>query len=165
MPKKPLKIIGINPGSRYLGIAIFQGSDLRDWRVKTFKEKWSQEKKEKIVKVILRFIDHHKPNILAIKKLHPSRSSKNLNLLVAMIQELCKRRGIRVCQYSIEDMNNFILQEEKANREKMAKRLISEYPDLFHDFEKENKNKNPYYSRMFEAVALASMCFHQIDKK
>ncbi|GAF91324.1 unnamed protein product, partial [marine sediment metagenome] len=48
MPKKTLKIIGINPGTRYLGISVFQDSDLRDWRIKVFQEKWSEHKIKKI---------------------------------------------------------------------------------------------------------------------
>jgi len=31
MPQNPLKVLGINPGTRYLGIAYFYGDDLLDW--------------------------------------------------------------------------------------------------------------------------------------
>jgi len=164
MPKKSLKIIGINPGTRHLGIAIFLDSDLRDWRVKSFKEKWSKEKMEKIRKSILSIINQYKPNVLAIKKLHPSRSSKNSKHLVTRINELSKRKGLKVYQYSIKELERFFHPEEKSNKKKLTKILTSEYPDLFHELNKEKKNKNPYYIRMFEAVALASVCFHQLDR-
>ncbi|MBC8359479.1 MAG: hypothetical protein H8E54_11125 [Candidatus Aminicenantes bacterium] len=163
MPIKPLKIIGINPGTRHLGIAIFLDSDLRDWRVKSFKEKWSKEKMEKIRNSILSIINQYEPNILAIKKLHPSRSSKNLKYLVTRIKELSKKRGLKVFQYSIKNMESFFLPREKSNKERLTKVITSEYQDLFHELKKERSNRNPYYTRMFEAVALASMCFHQLD--
>lgn len=163
MANKSLKIIGINPGTRYLGIAIFLDSDLRDWRAKSFKEKWSKEKMEKIRKTILCFFDQYEPNILAIKKLHPSRSSKNLKHLVIRIKELSKRRGLKVFQYSIKNMESFFLPGENSNKKRLTKVIASEYQDLFHELKKERSNRNAYYTRMFEAVALASMCFHQLN--
>ena len=39
MVKKIITIIGINPGTRYLGISVFHGSELRDWRVKVVQGK------------------------------------------------------------------------------------------------------------------------------
>ena len=164
MPKKPLKIIGINPGTRHLGIAIFLDSDLRDWRVKSFKEKWSKEKMEKIRKTILSIINQYEPNILAIKKLHPSRRSENLKYLVARIKEFAKRRGLKVYQYSIKELEKFFLPDEKKNKKNLVKKLTSEYSELFHEFNREKKNKNPYYLRMFEAVGLASACYQQLDR-
>lgn len=165
MLKKPLKIIGINPGSKYLGIAIFQGSDLRYWGIKTLKGKWSKEKIEKTKEVISDLIAQYDLNVLAIKKLHPSRSSKNLNRLVAKIKEFSKRKGLRVYQYSMNDLEKFFSPEEKINKKQMAELVASEYPFLFQALEKERRNKNPYAIRMFEAIALGIRCFHQLDKR
>lgn len=164
MPKKPLKIIGINPGTRYLGIAIFQDSDLRDWRVKVFKGKWSKEKMEKIKNTVLSFINHYEPNILAIKNLPPSRRSENLKYLVSRIKEFVKRRDLKVYQYSIKELEKFFLPDEKKNKKNLVKKLTSEYSELFHEFNREKRNKNPYYLKMFEAVALASACYQQLDR-
>jgi len=111
MSKKPLKIIGINPGSKYLGIAIFQGSDLRYWGIKVLKGKWSKEKIEKAKEIISDLIVRYDLNVLAIKRLHPSRSSKNLNRLVAKIKEFSKRKGLRVYQYSMKDLEKFFSPE------------------------------------------------------
>jgi len=164
MQKEPLKIIGINPGTHYLGIAIFQDSDLRDWRVKAFRGKWSREKMEKIKNILLSFIDHYEPNILAIKKLHPSRRSENLKYLVAKIKELSRRRGLRIYQFSIKDIEKFFLTDEKKNKKNLIKTLASEYSELFYEFSREKCIRNPYYIRQFEATALALMAFRQLDK-
>ncbi len=164
MPKKPLKIIGINPGTRYLGISIFQDSDLRDWRIKVFQEKWSEHKIKKIKNTILGLIEDYEPNVLAIKKLHPSRSSKNLKLLTAWIKEACRRKGLRILQFSIKGLEDFFLPNEKLNKKNLTKKISSEYPELIHQINSEKSNKNPYYIRMFESVALASISFNQLDK-
>ena len=164
MPKETLKIIGINPGTRYLGISVFQDSDLRDWRIKVFQEKWSEHKIKKIKRTILDLMDNYEPNVLAIKKLHPSRSSKNLKFLAAWIRESCKNKGLKILQFSIKELEDFFLLNEKLNKKNLSKEISLEYPELVHQINRENRNKNPYYIRMFESVALASLSFHQLDK-
>jgi len=164
MLKKPLKILAINPGSRYIGIAFFQGAELRDWGIKVIKGKWSADKMKKIRSIISGFIERYGPNVLVIKRLHPSRSSANLNHLVSKIKELSKRRGLKVYQYSIKDLETFFSPKGRINKKQMAEMIALEYPVLFHELKKEKSHKNPYHIRMFEAVALGSICFHHLDK-
>jgi Holliday junction resolvasome RuvABC endonuclease subunit len=158
MPKKPLKIIGINPGTRYLGIAVFDGPELMDWRIKVLKGKWSKEKMKKAIEIISEFIERYETAVLAIKKVHPSRRSRNLAQLVAKIKEFSRRKGSRVFQYSIKDVEEFFIEEDKLNKKNLAEAIVLENPALFHELQKEKANKNPYYVRVFEAVALASAC-------
>jgi len=163
MINEPLRIIGINPGTRYMGITIFMGSELREWRIKIFSGKWSKDKMEKIKKIILDFIELYNPNILAIKKLHSSRSSQSLKNLIVRLKDICRRKGLKLYQYSIDDLEKFFVLEGKANKKNLVKIIASEYTDIFHELKREKENKNPYYIRMFEAIALAAMCFHQLD--
>jgi len=164
MPKEPLKIIAINPGTRYLGIAVFQGTELMDWRIKILKGKWSKEKMKKAIGIISDFIERYETAVLAIKKLHPSRRSQNLTLLVARIKEFSKRRGLKVYQYSIKELEDFFVENEKLNKRNLAEAVVSKYPVLSHDLNEERSHKNPYHIRAVEAVALASICLSQLDK-
>jgi hypothetical protein len=171
MPGIPLTILGINPGSRYLGTAIFHGTELKDWGVKVIEGKWSKEKMERAKMIVSKLIEQHQPNALAIKRLHPSRSSKNLNQLVSKIRELAKRNGLKVYQYSIKELETFFSKEDRLtaqagriNKKKLAEIIGSEHSELFHQLEKEKMNKNPYHIKMFEAVALGKICFHHLDK-
>jgi len=163
MIKKPLAILGISPGSKYLGISIFQGSDLSYWGIKVLKGVWSKEKIKKAKKILSNLIDRHDVNVVAIKKLHPSRSSKNLNRFVTIIKEFSKEKRLKVCQYSLKDLKNFFSLGLKMNKRQMAELIVTQYPFLEHQFEKEKRNKNPYFIRMFEAIALGTFCFHQLD--
>jgi RNase H-fold protein (predicted Holliday junction resolvase) len=164
MTIKRLKIIGINPGTRYLGIAIFQDSELLDWRIKVFKEKWSKEKAKKILEILNEYIDLYALNTIALKKLHPSRRSQNLARLVTRIKEISKRKGIKVYQYSIKDLEEFFIEEDKLNKKNLAEAIVSENPVLFHELLKEKSNKNIYYIRVLEAVALASACAQRLGE-
>jgi hypothetical protein len=85
-------------------------------------------------------------------------------LLALGIREFARKRGMRVYQYSIEEIENFFSPEDRTNKKELAGILASRYPELSHDLEREKTHRNPYHSRMFEAVALGSMCFQQLDK-
>ena len=163
MPKKITKILAINPGTRYLGIAVFEGPELLDWRVKVIKGKWSKEKQQKTLAVARLFIDQYEPDVLAIKKLHRSRSSANLNLLVSRIKQVSKRKGLRIHQYSIKDVESFFFPGVKSNKNKLAETITLKYPFLLHEFKKEKSNKNSYHIRAFEAVALGAVCSQQLE--
>ena len=164
MIREPIKILAINPGARYLGIAIFRGAELRDWRVKVAGGKWSEKKVKNIKGIILSLIDKYEPSVLAIKKLNPCRSSSNLTRLTNEIKNLVKKKGLRVYQYSLNDLESFFSPKNKINKKKMSDIVTREYTALCHELKKEKSNKNPYYIRMFEAVALGLVCFHKLDR-
>jgi Holliday junction resolvasome RuvABC endonuclease subunit len=163
MPKT-MKIIGINPGTRYIGFAIFHGSELRDWGVKNIEGRWSKDKLKKAMTIISDMIGQNEPNIISIKQLHPSRSSSSLNQMVSKIKELSKRKRLKVCQYSIDDLKAFF-HSERINKRQLAEMVTSDYPVLYYEFEKEKAIINPYYVRMFEAVALGSICLNYLDRR
>ena len=163
MPKKNLTILAINPGAKYLGLAVFRGPELRDWRIKVTKGKWSNEKYRKIMEILSGFIDQYGTDVLAVKRLNPSRSSPGLDRLVQKIIALADKKGIRVYQYEIKELEAFFDAEGRSNKRKMAEIIASEYPALYCQLDIERDNRNPYYLRMFEAVALGAVCFHQLD--
>ena len=164
MPKNSLKILGVNPGTRYAGIACFQGQELKDWRIKVVEGKRFKEKLEKTKTILSGFFARYEPNVLAIKKLHPSRSSPNLNRLVSRLKEFSKRKGLRVYEYSVKDLENLLPSEGRIkNKRELQEVVASLYPFLVNELTKEKKNKNPYFVRMFEAVALGIVCFNRLD--
>jgi len=87
MIQEPLKILGINPGMRYLGLAVLYGQELLDWRIKVLDGKWSNEKIKKAIKILSDFFYQYEPTVMVIKKLHPSRRSENLLRLTNKIKE------------------------------------------------------------------------------
>jgi len=163
MPKKLHKILAVNPGSRYVGIAVFEGAELKDWRVKVIKGKFSKEKFKTIRLLVSSFTDQYRPRVLVIKRLHHSHSSANLKRLVGQIKQSSKRKGLKVYQFSIKELENFFSPQQRINRDELAAILASRYPELLPEFNKERTNKNRYHTRMFEAVALGAVCSYQVN--
>lgn len=169
MKCNPHSTLAINPGTRYLGLAVFHGNQLIDWRVKVLKGRWSKLKLEKVVSIVDAVIDRYRPEALAIKKLHPARSSGNLDTLVGRVEKLALRNGIRLRQYSIEQIEAFLCGNKRRNKRNLAEAVAANYPDLYGELnaeypellDPEKKRKNPYHIRMFEAVALGAMCVNE----
>ena len=163
MNRRPLKIIGINPGTRYLGIAVLDGSELLDWKIKTLEGRWSEEKIKKAIGVVSELIERYELDVLAIKKLHPSRRTENLLRLTNKIKEFARRKKIRVCQFALKEIEKLFIEDKKLNRQNLMEAIAKQYPMLYHELKKEQNQKNPYYFRMFDAIALASACSHSQD--
>ena len=161
--KTPIRILAIVPGTKYLGVALFYGSSLRDWRVKCLNGKGIENRTKKAKEIISNYIQQYSPQVLAIKKLDSKRSSENLNSLARKIREFTKRKGLITSQLRLSEIKGPIAPGQRINKKELAKIITSRYPELLFDFEKEKKNRNTYYQRMFEAVALGLACFYKAD--
>lgn len=158
MDAKTKIILGINQGTRYMGLAVISGTVLRDWKVKTMKGRWSRAKLRHAVGMIQRIIDHYQPTAIALKRLNPCRSSRILQTLTANIHKITRTRHIKTFQFSIFELRRHHSGKQTVrNKKQLAEILASHYPDLYFELEKEKRNRNPYYMRMFEAVALAAI--------
>ena len=137
--------------------------NLYDWRIRSLNGKWTKEKIDKAVETVSEAIELHDLNTVALKKLHPARSSRQLRLLVSRIKAFARRKRLKLYEYSIKELEKFLLEDAKHNKKNLAERVVSDYPCLVHELEKEKarKNRNPYHLRMFEAVALGAACFHK----
>lgn len=133
------------------------------------KGRWTDEKYRKSLDIVTELVERYRPEALALKRLHPSRSSVDLDRLVQEIAELAEQRGITVCRYGIKELEAFFNVGGRRNKRKMAEAIVSEYAMLHSELQKEfdpdphKRNKNSYYVRMFEAVALGAVCFHEMD--
>ncbi len=164
MPKNNTtnRIIAINPGVRYLAIAIFDGTELREWRMKCLSGQDIKKKSDKAIGILAGFIERYQPVVLAIKKLHASRSSAGLDLMTANITEYCQSQGLKIYSYSISKLEKALLSCTKTNKKELAKLLVTLYPELAPELKREENNRNAYFVRLFEAVALGHICLSEI---
>ena len=165
MPNNSYTVLAVNPGTKYLGIAVFRGLELQDWRVKNLNGKWSKEKLKKTLTIISTWVERYGPGLVAIKRLHPSRSSRSLNSLHTQIQRLCLKKKIKLIQYTIKQLETVFCHEERKNKRNLAEALTALYPELTGELSIEKRRRNPYHMRMFEAVALGAAGVHEITNQ
>jgi|WetSurMetagenome_2_1015567.scaffolds.fasta_scaffold01024_10 Holliday junction resolvasome RuvABC endonuclease subunit len=162
MQRKPITVLAINPGTRYIGIAVFRDDDLRDWAVKVITGKWTIKKIVKIQAIIYDLLLRYHPDVIAMKQILPSRSSDNLKQTIFEIQKMALHKKIEVYEYSIKDIENFYSPDERINKLKLAQIICNSYPALSHDFQKQCSNT--YFVRVLESVALGATCLASIDQ-
>jgi Holliday junction resolvasome RuvABC endonuclease subunit len=163
MPNESPRILAINPGSRYIGIAAFRGAELLDWGVRVNSGTTPRGSVRVAGQIVKASIERFQPDTLAVKRLHSSRTSPSLDRLTASIVELSRRRKLKVRQYSITELKHVLSTEGKGNKHQLASAVAAQYPVLTHDFHKEMASRHPYRIRMFEAVALGIACYRESE--
>ncbi len=165
MPRKEINILAVNPGTKYIGLAVFQGPDLTYWGIKAFKGKWSKKKLDKIKANLLNLIDRYDITMIVLKRINYSRSFRNLNHLVEAIERLAMKKRLRISLYRLSDLKKFLAKDMKVNKMDIAELVVARYLFLSYQLEKERKHKHPYFVRMFEAIAAGMHAFNVLNNK
>jgi len=156
------KILALDPGTKYLAVAAFEGEYLLDWTIKSFRGKYDGKKQKKILKAVDYLVDEYEADILALNK--KRHYSDNLNALIQEIEQYSKRKGLKLFQYSLKEIEDFFISDGKKNTTRLSEVIVARYPELENIFNREQSNQNQYYMRIFEAVALGVICFSTFKK-
>jgi len=151
-------LLGISPGTRVIGLAVIYKGELVEWKVKTFKEMWSKNKRKMILATIDRICEYHRIQVVIMKKMEPFRSSRQLDILVAAIIRQAERRGIKVEQYSLSDLDYNLRTGKKQTKDSISEQVVEKHPQLKKTYLRERNNRAEYYTKMFEAIAMAEQC-------
>ncbi len=148
-------ILGISPGTRVVGLALIRNGELVEWKVKTFKEKWSWEKRKQILSTIGRICQYHSVTVLVLKKVDPLRSSRELDKLIIGILRQAKRNHIKTMRYSLADLDYDLRTGKKQTKDNVASQVTEKRPELRKEYLHARNCNKEYHMKMFEAVALA----------
>jgi len=148
-------VLGISPGTRVLGFAVIHEGELIDWRVKSFKETWSKQKRDAILEAVHRLCEYHNVGVISLKKVDPLRSSPQLDRLLRNLIKQAKRYGIKVRQYSLSELDYGLRTSKRQTKDSIAEQVAEKHPELKRTYLQERNNRREYYTKMFEAVAMA----------
>ena len=163
MQEKEIRVLAVNPGSRYVGIAVFHGLELLDWGVRSIREKSQNEKFDHLKSILSELVETHGINCLAMKALHPARSSDNLCQLTTSLKEWATETVHFIYEYTIKEVEAFLLPSEGLNKHFLMEGVANTYPFLFPELGGERQNRNAYLVRMFEAVAIGMRCLGEME--
>jgi crossover junction endodeoxyribonuclease RuvC len=151
------KILAIDPGTRNMGVAFFEGQRLLYRAVKTFPRKrsphgtlWQGRK------TVLRLINDLRPGTLAVEKTFFSnnRNTALLNAFYAEIQAVAKRKGLKVLSYAPNTVKKAVCGNGHAEKREVARKVASQYLELKVYLTQDRAWKERYHQNMFDAVAL-----------
>ena len=164
MPK-PLIILGISPGTRSMGIAIWKDNHLSEWQIKAFKGAWTAHKLRDILFTCKVILERHAVTHLAIKAPDPFRTLPALDKLFLELQSLARSLKVKVKKYSLQDLKKLCSDNPKFTKAKLIRAIADQNDVLRNLYNRELKNRNPYYTKMFEAIALVLLTYQEYLKK
>lgn len=156
------RILAIDPGTREMGIAVLQGTDLLYHGVHVFLRRESAqsilaEGKDTLQRLIRDF----GPDALAIEKTFfaNNRNSALINVLSDEIRTLGKRKRLQVLAFAPSTVKKRITGNGHATKSEVAAVLVARYPQLKGYVVDLPKWKQKFHANMFDAVALGLVAF------
>jgi hypothetical protein len=164
MQETELRILALNPGSRYAGIAVFHSQELVDWGVRSIREESEKDRSHRLKRFLTEVIERDGINCFTVKGLHPARSSEYLRQLTNELKGWAVKCGLVVREYAIKEIETILPSTSRSNKQLLMEEVAARHPVLYQELEREKKNRNPYLVRMFEAVALGTKCLNDLEE-
>jgi hypothetical protein len=159
--KMAQSIIGISIGTRSIGIALIRNGQLLDWQVKSFKGKMNQQKLYMISGAVLKLTREYHSAEVVFRMPDKSQIYTNITLLKKHLTKALTAHKVAIHFYSLADIKS-ALGPTVCNKQKLLEWGADTYRQLKVIYLKEQKNKNSYYIKIFEAVAVLHIHIHRI---
>jgi hypothetical protein len=88
---------------------------------------------------------------------HAYHQTEAFLTLLDCITTFFAEKNIPVCSETLETILGICGPNQKKTKKVLMHTLVQSYPALTHCYQKELRNKNKYYIKVFEAVAAASL--------
>jgi Holliday junction resolvasome RuvABC endonuclease subunit len=159
-------ILGLDPGTRFLGVVVVRGRDLLAYAVH---ELWNGRQPHDLIgqarRVIFRYIAEHAPDIVAIEApyLIPSERAATLSTLALELRERSKDLGLCVRQLSPEAARRLVTGDPRSTKIEVAEALVRDgFGELRPKLPKRPtqralslRPRDRYWFHVFDALALA----------
>jgi len=164
MAKHNVKILAIDPGTRYMGVAFLEGEKLVYHGVSVIKGELPHEKLAEGRKIILRLIKDFRPHVLVVEKAFfaNNRTASLLNVFVDEIIAIGRRKELKVISYAPTTVRKFICGNGRADKRALSEVIVSRFPELKVYLTQDRAWKEEYHRNMFDAVALGLMALSAI---
>ena len=156
------KVLGLSLNTRMVGLAIISGKLLLDYQISLKKGSWSSIKREKIIASLQTWCTSYTIINIALAIPHEKQSNSQISELLESIKSYFTEKKISIKTYGPRTLHEFCEDGDKKTKKGGMKGIVELYPELIHCYNKEMRNKNKYYIKLFEAVAVATV--HQKKK-
>lgn len=148
-----MAILGVSVGTRRNGIAVIKDDELHAAQVHTLNDRWSNHKCAALIALYHKYVRDYRVRLVIVKTPKPSHFTLALKQLIRALDAYVKKQGCLVEYTTIQQMKA----QEPAikNKRELGQVVAERYPILVHEFHRELKLKQPYYTKLFEAVMAA----------
>ena len=159
-----MAVLGLSFNSTIIGSALFQDGSLIEYDLTVFKESWSFLKLSRIVESIITRINDNNIISVALTIPYAHHESEKIKTIIDQIKAHCRKGKIYLFSFHPKTFHAFC-PEGKPTKESFMKSLATRYPELRSYCKKELGNQQPYYHKLFEAVAAATLHIRDIEAR
>lgn len=152
--------LGISLGTRFLGMAVIYDGELTDYRVRTFYEPWSKDKKEAILETIRKTALKYGVTGIYVKTPGIGHYSPSIEALIRDLRGLSEAWDIRLATLGIIELKEQYRVNAKNNKEALVNQICQKYPEhrrLAALCKKKTVYRSLNYIKMFEAIVCAEI--------
>jgi Holliday junction resolvasome RuvABC endonuclease subunit len=160
------RILAVDPGRRMLGVAIFEGAELRFYGIKTLRVPSTPiAVRHAAVNILEDLIATFRPTHLAIEQpLVVQQRSELLAHVISALKTAARRKGLIVREYAPHAVRRYVSANTNPTKREVARRLAARYPELRYYITEQSKWAEAYYDRMLGAVAVGLVAYELQDQ-
>lgn len=147
--------LGISTNTRLLGMAIITQNRLVDYSIRLHKSAWSARKANEIVTSLEPCVRRYCIKKVVLSIPHAYHQTKAFTLLRSRLCQFFEAKGIPVETMPAASLTALCHGGQKKTKKALMNALADRFPELSYCLHKELRNKNKYYIKLFEAVAVA----------
>lgn len=150
------KILAAAVGTKRLGFAVFQRTELLYFAVKTLKLPRTRRRvKRQVTLLTKKAFSEFKPKLLILKTLGKQQAnSRILPVAVNQIKKEAEASGNPVIEISFEQVKAILCKGQKPTKRNAFKALSEAYPELKRFIHYNNLSQAEYYNSLLSAVAV-----------
>ena len=161
--EKPKRILAINPGMEYLGVAVFEGEELLWYGIKTFPGRRTMpHMRIEVQQYLTKLLHTWRPETLAVEEPFYAQSllSKNLRTLTEDIKTWGRWKRLRVHTYLPTAVKAHFCRDEKT-KQSLAEAMVERFPYLARYLSILSWRRR-YWFHVFDAVGLGLLCHDKV---
>jgi Holliday junction resolvasome RuvABC endonuclease subunit len=163
-----LRTLALDPGTREMGYAVLESTDLLYFGVHTFPHRCAARRLcaegQRFVQGLL---DAYAPQLLVIEKTWYAKSKRStrLHVFVDTMEDFAHQQGLVVRAYTPRMVKKMICGDGDATRRDIAETLIRQrYHFLAKYLQRDLRTHDKYWQSMFDAVALGLTGYEDVSR-
>ena len=152
--------LGISTNTRLLGLAIITDGELQEYKVLLHKSSWTPWKVSQIILSLEACAQQYSINRVILSMPPTHCQTKEFTYLVAQIRDHFRRKHLLFERQSVQALHAFCSEQQRKTKKNIMRAIAERFPELRTFYEKELRNKNKYYVKLFEAVGIAALQEH-----
>lgn len=168
MSNSKVRILAIDPGIRFMGVALLEDESLLYHGVEVFgNKKNSRDSLAAATETVLRFIKDFKPSVLAMERTFIAGNKRTvaLNMLFAELQTIARQHKLKLYVHAPMSVKKHVTGYGRAGKVAVGEAVAKIYPELQVYLRQNRQWKTKFHANMFDAIAVGLLTAKQLKEE